>query len=349
MKIFFICSMVLNLLACKSEAKVLPSSNVSSDTILIEKPEINKPESAQIMKKNEEKPKQVKTVEREISKKSTEHEASLKVDEIIEDKTKTKRPARKPDVKEIEYPVTKDETEKDVSKELKVEDSNVSNEEVKEEKLVQTKGMHDDWNSMLAKYVTSSGFVDYTSWKSDEKRLDKYLSKLKEGNSEDDKNAALAFWINTYNAFTIKLILENYPVKSIMNLDNGKVWDRQWITIKGKTYSLNDIEHNLIRPRFKDARIHFAVNCAAKSCPPILNKAYTAENVQKLLRSQTKKFVNSKFNDLTNKEIVLSKIFEWYAEDFGDIIEYINKYANNAVDKNSKIRYVDYDWSLNGK
>ena len=85
----------------------------------------------------------------------------------------------------------------------------------------------------------------------------------------------MAYWINVYNAFTIKMIVDNYPVSSITKLHGGKPWDVKWIELGEKKYSLNEIEHNILRPQFKDARIHFAVNCAAQSCPPILNKAWT--------------------------------------------------------------------------
>jgi len=112
--------------------------------------------------------------------------------------------------------------------------------------------------------------------------------------------------------------------------------------------SLNDIENVIIRPTFKDARIHFAVNCAAKSCPPLLNKAYTASNVQSLLESQTKKFVNNAaLTTITPDAVTISKIFDWYGEDFGDLITYLNKYSSTKINAGAKVNFMEYDWSLN--
>ncbi len=158
----------------------------------------------------------------------------------------------------------------------------------------------------------------------------------------------MAFWINAYNANTIKLILKKYPVKSITDLDGGKPWDVKWIKIGSKTYSLNNIEHDIIRPRYKDARIHFAVNCAAASCPPLPNKAFTAANLNSLLESRTRSFVrNSKYNTINDDAVKVSKIFDWYGEDFGDLREYLNKYAATEIPEGTEIGFAEYDWALN--
>jgi hypothetical protein len=134
-----------------------------------------------------------------------------------------------------------------------------------------------------------------------------------------------------------------------MDLDNGKTWDVKWIKLGGKTYSLNQIEHEIIRPQFKDARIHFAVNCAAKSCPPLYNKAYTEENVNRYLEKRTIQFINdNKYNSISTKKAEISKIFEWYQEDFGDLITYLNKYLKQEdISKKAKVSFKEYDWSLN--
>ena len=144
-------------------------------------------------------------------------------------------------------------------------------------------GLHDAYNTLLSKYVSGSGVVDYSGLKKEEKILDQYLKDLSaQVPSVNDKTAkALAFWINAYNAYTLKLILKNWPVKSITDLNNGKPWDVKWIQLGNKSYSLNNIEHDIIRPVFNDPRIHFAVNCAAKSCPTINNKAMKEANVDK--------------------------------------------------------------------
>ena len=106
--------------------------------------------------------------------------------------------------------------------------------------------------------------------------------------------------------------------------------------------------HKILRPQFNDARIHFAVNCAAASCPPVLNRAWTASNLNSNLDKQTKLFINNAaFNNIDEKQVELSKIFEWYKEDFGDLITYINKYSNTKVKDNAKVSFREYDWALN--
>jgi hypothetical protein len=158
----------------------------------------------------------------------------------------------------------------------------------------------------------------------------------------------MAFWINAYNAFTIDLIIDNYPVSSILNLDGGKTWDVKRITLGGKKYSLNQIENEILRPVFKDPRIHFALNCAAKSCPPLYNKAFTAENLERALEQRTRQFINdANFNSLTAEKASVSKIFEWYAADFGDLKTYLNKYAVEKLNNSTAIGFLKYNWALN--
>ncbi len=208
----------------------------------------------------------------------------------------------------------------------------------------------DAWDRLLRKYVSPSGNVDYKSLKSEKQSLEDYLKYLEENPVEADwtKEQKMAFWINAYNAFTIKLILDHYPVSSIKKLHGGKPWDVKWIRLNGQVYSLNNIEHDILRPQFKDARIHFAINCAAKSCPPLLNQSLTAENLDRLLNQQTRNFINNpKFNSLKKNEVEISKLFEWYAEDFGNVIEYLKKYSDAPINKNAKVKYKDYNWELN--
>jgi len=208
------------------------------------------------------------------------------------------------------------------------------------------------WDTFLKKYVSATGDVDYKSIKANKKGLDAITKTFSATSvlSSWSKNDQLAFWINAYNVFTIDLIVNNYPIKSIQNLDSGKPWDVKRITIDGKKYSLNNIENDIIRPQFKDARIHFAVNCAAKSCPPILNSAFLGKTLDAQLDAVTKKFINNaQYQTVTASKLTLSKIFDWYAVDFEDIITFINKYSNTKVNKNATIVFKDYDWALNGK
>ena len=211
---------------------------------------------------------------------------------------------------------------------------------------------HSLFDRLLKNYVSAAGVVDYAGLKKEEGKLDEYLSILEEAVPETswNRNQKLAFWINAYNAFTLKLILKNYPVKSIMDLHDGKAWDVKWIKIGDQNLTLNDIEHKIIRPQFNDPRIHFAVNCAAKSCPPLLNAAYTDKELDNQLESQTSKFINNtKYNTIGKNTIEVSQIFNWYASDFGDIATYVKRYAKTNVKSNAEVKYIDYDWALNGK
>lgn len=209
---------------------------------------------------------------------------------------------------------------------------------------------HDDWNGLLQKNVSSSGKVNYKAFRADLQKLDAYLKLLADNpvQSNWSRNKKMAYWINAYNAFTVKLIVDNYPLSSITNLDGGKPWDVKWIQLGAKSYSLNNIENDILRPKYKDARIHFAVNCAAQSCPPLLNKAWTEANLNQYFEQQAKKFINNpKFNTITEKKVEVSKIFEWYAEDFGNLIDYLNKYSDTKIKSNAKISFREYDWKLN--
>ena len=208
---------------------------------------------------------------------------------------------------------------------------------------------HDAFDALLKKHVSAVGNVNYKNFKKDASALESYIKMLSE-NAPTDKAAKaekMAFWINLYNALTIKTILDNYPLSSIQKLDNGKPWDVKKITICDKKYSLNDIENNVLRP-MGDARIHFAVNCAAKSCPPMANQAFTAANLNNLMDTRARKFVNNpKANELNGAEIKVSKIFEWYGKDFDKIPDFINRFASVKVKTDVKVGFKDYDWSLN--
>lgn len=209
---------------------------------------------------------------------------------------------------------------------------------------------HSVWHSILQKHVSEDGQVDYRGLQSDRAKLNQYLQMLAQNHPSKtwSKEEQMAFWINAYNAFTIALILDHSPLKSITDLDNGKVWDRKWIKIGEKIYSLNNIENDILRPQFQDARIHFAVNCAAASCPPLLNEAYTAANLNALLDHRTRAFINDQaYNKITPASVKLSKIFDWYAVDFGNLISFLNQYSRTKIQFNASVDYLNYDWSLN--
>ncbi len=165
-----------------------------------------------------------------------------------------------------------------------------------------------------------------------------------------------AYWVNIYNAITVDLILDNYPVKSITKLGglfSFGPWGDKVITIAGQNLTLNDIEHRILRPIWNDPRTHYAVNCASLGCPNLQPDAFTADNTESLLEQAATQFVNSqKGATLKGEKLQLSSIYEWFADDFGGnkkgVIEHINRYRQsddlNAFD--GKIEY-EYDWALN--
>lgn len=211
---------------------------------------------------------------------------------------------------------------------------------------------HEAWNALLTKYVTSTGKVNYAGFKADKAKLQAYLNTLSKGiSSSASKKEKMAFWINAYNAFTVKLIVDNYPTSSIKNLKGGKPWDVKFIKIGSSTYSLNNIEHDILRKKFFDARLHFVLVCAAKSCPKLLNKAYTASNLYAEMDKQARLFINNPAkNKITASSGQISELFNWYKGDFtksGSLVSYINKYSKVKLNSNAKISHLTYDWSLN--
>ncbi len=227
------------------------------------------------------------------------------------------------------------------------EQSNVKKELVKKE-LVKKTSIHTLFNTLLVKNVSPQGEVDYDNLKKNHSSLKAYIKSLGVINYKTlGKKDQLAFLINYYNALTLDLILKNYPLKSVMDLP--KAWDTPVVTYRGQSLTLNNIEHQLIRENFKEPRIHFACNCAAKSCPKLLNYAYEGAILEKQLKAQTISFLNNKSkNKITANEITISKIFEWYGGDFGNVTEYIKKYKPE-VNSTAKVLYTECDWALNKK
>jgi len=240
------------------------------------------------------------------------------------------------------------ETDTNVAKTDEIAD--LKNESIGE-RLVVPELSHDKWDQMLRKYVSASGKVDYKGFKSELANFNAYLELLSNNPPQDSwsKNKIQAYWINAYNAFTVKTILDNYPLKSITDLD--KPWDKAFIKIANNTYSLNDIEHKILRAKYFDSRIHFAVNCASFSCPKLLNRAFTEDNVSAQMQALAVAYINDpRHNKISPDKAELSQLFEWYKEDFtktGSLIEYINKYAKTKLDADAKISFMQYNWSLN--
>jgi Protein of unknown function, DUF547 len=220
---------------------------------------------------------------------------------------------------------------------------------------------HAIFDSLLRQYVNTEGYVNYKGFISDSAKFNSYLELLSRNHPNEknwNKNERLAYWINAYNAFTIKLICNYYPVESIKDIKKGvpfvsDTWTIDFIKIEGKTYNLNDIEHGIIRPKFNDPRIHFAVNCASKGCPPLLNETYLADKLDAQLDSQAKSFINDGFRNkiLSAQKADLSKIFTWFSGDFKkvspSVVAFINKFSNTKLNENANLDYQEYDWSLN--
>jgi hypothetical protein len=212
---------------------------------------------------------------------------------------------------------------------------------------------HEMWDQLLKKYVSQEGKVDYKGMKAEQGKLRSYLDLLSNHAPAEQwgKNEQEAYWINAYNSFTVELILENYPVKSIRDLKNGKPWDNAFIEIGEQKYSLNDIENNILRKKFSDPRVHFAINCASKSCPKLMNSAYTPEKLEIQLDAMAKAFINDPLkNKIASDKIEISQIFDWYRQDFirsGSVVDFLNTYSSIKITSDAQVSYMNYDWSLN--
>jgi hypothetical protein len=217
---------------------------------------------------------------------------------------------------------------------------------------------HQQWDKLLRKHVNASGMVSYKGFKQDEGELDAYLKTLSDNPPQNNwgENEQKAYWINAYNAFTVALILQHYPVKSIKDI-GGKIykvntpWDIRFINIGGKKYDLNNIEHGILRKKFNDPRIHFALVCASVSCPRLRNEAYTGSQLHAQLEDAGRDFLNDRSkNRIGADRADLSKYFSWYKGDFtkaGSLADFINKYSQTKINSSTKIGSIEYNWDLN--
>ncbi len=230
---------------------------------------------------------------------------------------------------------------------------------------------HAAWTEILRSCVHEGGF-DYAALKQDPARLERYLAALHavtpEGTLGWSPEQRFAFWINAYNAHTIQKVVQNYPLASIRKLDKAlglkTVFEQAFIPMrafhpdgKDEDLALNDIEHGILRKKFKDARVHAAVNCASASCPPLRNEAFVAERLDEQLDEQMRAFVADEKHNRFQRDrgrIEISEIFEWFAEDFErdaqSVQEYLVRFAapeDADFLRKAKVSYVDYDWSLN--
>lgn len=224
---------------------------------------------------------------------------------------------------------------------------------------------HSAFDRLLKAHVDERGWVDYAGLERDSKRLDAYVATLADAPLDEmGRSERLALLINAYNACTLRLILDywdNGKLASIQDIPSAKRWKHRRWKIGGKTWSLNDIEHEQIRPKFKEPRIHFALVCAAVGCPTLRNEAYAAERLDTQLRGQTE-YVHAHERwfrfDAQAGEVYLTKLYKWYGGDFkqtaGSVLEHAANYSaelTKALEagRKPKTRWLEYDWKLNDK
>jgi hypothetical protein len=207
-------------------------------------------------------------------------------------------------------------------------------------------------SDVFFKSYVKNGLIDYKAIKENPEQLNEILVLAQELTvSRDDTNNYQAFWINGYNLHVIKGIIDNYPVKS--PLDISGFFDKTKRNIAGKQITLNDIENTLLRANFpKEARFHFVLVCAGLGCPPIINRAYLPSTLESQLQTQTELALNNEnFIRVKGKKVLLSQIFEWYNGDFTQNgkseIDFVNQYRKEKLNPDFKTGYYPYDWTLN--
>ncbi len=216
--------------------------------------------------------------------------------------------------------------------------------------------LHEKYDTLLKQYIFD-GMVDYKNLKWNRAELDSYLQDMAKVNEAEfkawPKEERLAYLINLYNAQTLKLIIDNYPVESIKDLGTlfKTPWENDFVPLFGKLVSLDDIEHEIIRKEYDEPRIHLALVCAAFSCPPLRNEAYKGDILSKQLDSQGYEFFSSPQGvkiDHDKKKVYLSSILKWYSEDFISVSDFAQKYAKENF-QGYTIDWIKYNWKLNEK
>ncbi|MGR5219821.1 DUF547 domain-containing protein [Vibrio parahaemolyticus] len=219
---------------------------------------------------------------------------------------------------------------------------------------------HQAWQTFLNEYLVTEGentLVRYVRVSPNDKQaLKGYLSSLAKLDPRRLNRAEqYAYWVNLYNAATVDLILDNYPVRSITKLGgflSFGPWGEGIISVTGQTLTLNDIEHRILRPIWNEPRTHYAVNCASLGCPNLQIQAFTADNTETLLEQAANAFVNSsKGASIQGDTLILSSIYDWFGADFaqeGGALKHMAKYRPDLANFKGKIKY-DYNWNLNKK
>jgi hypothetical protein len=208
---------------------------------------------------------------------------------------------------------------------------------------------HTEFGKLLRKHVSYEGGVRYAGLIKDKKKLEDYLSELSKDAPQKTwtKNEKKAYWINTYNAIVLLTMCKNYPLENVYKLDEGQFFKDKVFKANQTTYSLDDIEHNILRP-LDDARIHCAINCAAKSSPILNNFAYEAVALDNQLDFSAKRYVKLVvMKNFDGKTLALPKVFDWYKDDFKNPVGFINRFAETPLPENLTTFFAEYDWSLN--
>jgi len=228
---------------------------------------------------------------------------------------------------------------------------------------------HTPWDTLLAAYLVTGHPSGINRFRygdvspADREMLDSYLRGLQDiPVSSLNRNEQKAYWINLYNSLTVRVILDHYPIRSIRDIDispgffSSGPWDAKLLTIEGEKLSLNDMEHRILRPIFRDNRLHYALNCASLGCPNLQTVAFTAANTETLLEAGAEEYVNSpRGAEMIQGRLQVSSIYKWFREDFGGseqgVLDHLRKYAVGDMAEQLKtysrsLRY-DYDWSLN--
>jgi hypothetical protein len=220
---------------------------------------------------------------------------------------------------------------------------------------------HDLWSEVLKEFVNDAGEVNYAALKIQPQKLLAYLELLAKNIPNDqywNSSEKLAYWINLYNAFTLKLIIDYYPVKGIKDIGTAiqipfinTPWDIKLINLGNEKLSLNQVEHEILRSQFKEPRIHFAINCASISCPKLRRDAYRADRLEQQLSEQAYLFLNDPSkNKISSDTLQFSKIFDWFSKDFINdktFYENLSVWSGKIIPPDVTPTFLDYNWSLN--
>ena len=209
------------------------------------------------------------------------------------------------------------------------------------------------WNAWLARYVKKNGHVNYRAGRKKIGQIQKYIEYLLSvaPASLRGRSSRLAYHLNLYNSLIVYGVLRYYPIKSVRKIKGVSFFDLKFF-YKGKKISIDQLEKEIIMPRFKEPLVHFALNCASYSCPPLRNKAYTGRGLKKQLIRQTKAYLkNTNFVrvDHKQKKLQMIELFKWYRSDLGDPKKFYKRYTGSATNVSGfSLEFITYDWSLNG-